>query len=198
MRPITTVRAGMLTPSASVSVAKTTCIRPLPNSDLDQLLQDRQQAGVVESDPGLRASRCDQLDLVKLAVFRAAAHPGSARSTASIRRCSVSADQVRPHLGQSLGECLAVVPAEEEVDRRQHIVRRQRVDDLVRLRLVRAGIVALIRGCAGPRRFGSSVALPPPVCGKSRNQLPRVIDDFMQLFVDEVVEGKRHGPLDRG
>ena len=50
MRPITTERAGMLTPSARVSVAKTTCIKPRAEEHFDELLQHRQQPGVVEPD----------------------------------------------------------------------------------------------------------------------------------------------------
>ncbi len=68
MRPITTVRAGMFTPSASVSVAKTTSISPRAKSrDLHELLQDRQQARVVEPIPcGQGGNRLDLLQLTVL------------------------------------------------------------------------------------------------------------------------------------
>ena len=47
---ITTVRAGMLMPSARVSVAKTTLTRPSWNSSSTHLLERRQHAGVVGGD----------------------------------------------------------------------------------------------------------------------------------------------------
>ena len=52
----TTERAGMLMPSASVSVANTTLTRPRDEQLLDDLLEGRQHARVVGGDPALSAS----------------------------------------------------------------------------------------------------------------------------------------------
>ena len=50
---MTTVRAGMLTPTASVSVANTDLDQPLDEAGLDGLLERRHHPGVVGGDAGL-------------------------------------------------------------------------------------------------------------------------------------------------
>ena len=50
---ITTVRAGMLMPTARVSVANTTLTQPVDEARLDGLLERRHHPGVVRRDAGL-------------------------------------------------------------------------------------------------------------------------------------------------
>ncbi len=101
MRPITTVRAGMLTPSASVSVAKTTCIRPLPNSDSTICFRIGSKPAWWNPIP-TRASRVINWTWSKLAIL------GPQRIHVSLDdfpdpALLGSADEVRTHLRKSLG-----------------------------------------------------------------------------------------------
>ena len=108
-----------------------------------------------------------------------------------------SRDQIRAHHGEALGECLAIVAAEEEVDRRQHVLRGERVDDLARLRFVhlRRAALGASSGEAATCRLAAQLAAG---VGEVAHLGPGVVDHQIELAVDEIVERQRHGPLGVG
>ncbi len=192
IRPITTVRAGMLTPSARVSVAKTTCINPRPKSTSTSCLRIGSNPAWWKPIPR-RASRVMSLTCSssRSSGRKAARVELEHRLDADFLRF---VDQFRPHRGQPLGKNLAIVAAEEEVDGREHVARSEIIDDLVRLRLVHHWSVLL-----GTTPLGCSTAdLPSRFPADMRESLDDIalwIDHQVQLAVDEVVERERHRPF---
>ena len=169
MRPMTTVRAGMLMPRARVSVAKTTSISPRVKSTSTSCLRIGQQPGVVEADP--LASEGDHgLDLLELPIF--GAHPRQDGLDRLVDETNLAfGDQIRSHDREALGECLAIIPAEQKVDRRQHVLGGEGVDDLAGLRFVHLRRAAL-GASFGEAAAGRLAAQLAAGMGKSRTLAP--------------------------
>src|SRR5688500_14747740 len=98
------------------------------------------------------------------------------------------------HDREALGKCLTIIPAEQKVDRRQHVLRRESIDDLAGLRLVHLRSTALGTsfGEAATGRLAAQLAAR---MGEVADFGPGVVDDEIELAVDEVVQRQRHGPL---
>ncbi len=165
-----------------------------PKENFDQLLEQGQQAGVVEAD-ALPGEGRDGLDLLQLPVL--GPQPGEVDRHHRLDPDELGRrDQMGTHHGQPLGVGLAVVAAEQEVDGREQVLCSEGVHDLPWLRLVQLRRLALGEAAT----VGAGV--PPGLlaqlaagAGEVPHQGTSVVHRLVELAVDKVVERKRNRPL---
>ncbi len=168
--------------------------QPPREEHLDQLLEQRQQPGVVETDPFLGEGG-DQANLLEFAILGAQAAEQILDDGVDLLDL-LQTNEIRTHHGQPLGKCLAVVAAKQKVDDREHVLGRQRVHDLARLRLVDLGSATF--GGATPASVSTLATQFSPDRGEVVDLGAVVIDDEVHLIIEEVVERQGHGPLGMG
>ncbi len=156
---ITTVFAGMLIPSESVSVANTTFTRPGLEQLLDRLLERRQHPGVVRGDP--RGQPVEEVEEPQrdevLLVDPRGARLGALADVVGL----LAGREAHPRLAQPPHALVAAGPAEHEVDRREHALRRRGPRRPPRAAARRRGGGPPAAASSG----GAAAPAPPPVVG---------------------------------
>ena len=177
---ITTVRAGMLMPSASVSVAKTTLQSPRTKSSSTHLLEGRQHPGVVGGDAA--GEPVEEVVVAEdVAVLVGQVRDSWPRRTR--RSCRAPPGVVSRTLAvEALGDRgVAADPAEDEHDRRQQPLA---VEPLDHVRPARDPDPAAVADLARVlRRAWPALARRPPVAHQPGAR-PVVARDPHQLVVD--------------
>ena len=125
-RSSTTVRAGMLMPSASVSVAKTASHQAADEQLLDGLLERRQQPGVVRGDAPLqRVAPLPVAQHAQVGCGRSPVRRSTIRRISATSSSVVSRSPARTHWRDG---GVAAGAAEDEDDRREQAVAVQPVE----------------------------------------------------------------------
>lgn len=132
----------------------------------------------------------DGLDLLQLLVFGPDICQVTGKHLIDLLSLGRSGE-FRPHHGEALGELLAIVATEEEVDGGKQVFFLQCVHDFVGLGLI-AGFALPATRFAGLATMATSFAAD---IGEIGDLLAPVVDDFCQGVLMEVIERKRHRAL---
>ena len=204
---ITTDRAGMLMPSASVSVANTTFTSPAANASSTASFIGGTMPGVVGGEPGLEPG--EPAPVVEHVEVVVGERGGLALDDGADLGPLAGVGEAEAGAEALLDRLVAAGPAEHEVDRGQHPLGGQQLDGLDPSRRAQAAAapVALAtarspaRGCSGRRRAGRPRGWAERAVGPSADERREQVEALGAALRDQVAVLEPHRPAlldDRG